>query len=806
MQKKSYNPLVSAIVSTYNSESFIEGCIHDLLNQTLFKKNELEIIVIDSASQQNEGLIVKKLMESHPQITYLRTPQRETIYGAWNRGIRLAQGKYITNANTDDRHKKDALEILAQTLESDPTISVAYADQLITNIPNQTFETATATNCFRWPQFSKDTLMEYCCIGPQPMWRNSIHTVQNMFFDEKFEIAGDYDFWLKIAKNHNFLKIDKILGLYYRSPKDENKEFFDSKRTKHETYLIRRKYFLDYNKDLCSSSVKKLITNKTKILFNASNFILDLHVTENINRHIEHLLWQISVLLEILGEEKISKNFSLRFLEFFKNFYMLDLHSKSIGSLHESKREHSNNFDNNINGEILFLTNIKNLIKEFIDNDSLSTNKIISKIEFHRATIQTFLAQRPTQLNVIDLEYHFFNLSLLLLKLGQITDARKICRDFYLAFGGSHKLAIIFKKSLLVPVRKNPLNDNCPLVSVVIPLYNQKIYLPEAVESVINQSYPKWELIIVNDGSTDDSLAAAHYLAKKYQNYSVRILNHDNKGKGFTRNRGIRESSGKYICVLDADDMLAPTYLSEAVNILNKSHDTGWVTPLTLQFGEANQIFYHFDFDLCEMLKICPSPVTSIFRRSLWEEVKEFDETMIDREDWEFWIKAAECGWTSKHTEDIQFLYRIQPKRFGEKNNINIQSKSQIVKKHPWWFNSFPPATMNCLYKQFSTCNFPNEIINQQNIKKISNLPSQKSLRFNIINSIIKNHIESVENTFDSKTTSFLRLANNYEKKRNVKKALKYLKLARKNAPRNKSVLKEVLDIKKRLYKHINYT
>jgi glycosyltransferase involved in cell wall biosynthesis len=100
--------LISAIVSTYNSEQFMRGCLEDLLAQTI--ADRMEIIVIDSASAQNEGAIVKEFQGRCGRIKYLRTPERESVYAAWNRGIKIAEGKYVTNANTDDRHRPDAFE------------------------------------------------------------------------------------------------------------------------------------------------------------------------------------------------------------------------------------------------------------------------------------------------------------------------------------------------------------------------------------------------------------------------------------------------------------------------------------------------------------------------------------------------------------------------------------------------------------------------------------------------------------------------------------------------------------------------
>ncbi|MBW4638131.1 MAG: glycosyltransferase [Gloeocapsa sp. UFS-A4-WI-NPMV-4B04] len=205
---------VSAIISTYNSEKFMRGCLQDLTEQTLYKKGELEIIVIDSASEQNEQAIVQEFQARYQNIFYIRTLERETLYTAWNCGIQAACGKYITNANTDDRHRPDALEVMANYLDGHPKAAFVYADQLITSVANDTWTTTEADKRWNWPSFSYTELERRCIIGSQPMWRNSLHEKYG-YFRSEFSCAGDYEFWLRIGKTENIIRLPQILGLYY---------------------------------------------------------------------------------------------------------------------------------------------------------------------------------------------------------------------------------------------------------------------------------------------------------------------------------------------------------------------------------------------------------------------------------------------------------------------------------------------------------------------------------------------------------------------------------------------------------------
>jgi glycosyltransferase involved in cell wall biosynthesis len=166
-------PLVTAIVSTYNSEKYIRGCLQDLQAQTIAE--QLEIIVVDSGSQQNEASIIKEFQEKYSNIRYIRTEARETIYSAWNRAAQEARGKYLTNANTDDRHRSDAFERMVHVLESNSDVALAYADAAVTEQENASFDHAPVNACFRWPEFDARRLFAVCYIGPQPMWRRSLH-------------------------------------------------------------------------------------------------------------------------------------------------------------------------------------------------------------------------------------------------------------------------------------------------------------------------------------------------------------------------------------------------------------------------------------------------------------------------------------------------------------------------------------------------------------------------------------------------------------------------------------------------------
>jgi len=227
--------MVTAIVSTFNAERFIRGCLEDLESQTI--ADRLEIVVIDSCSDQNERAIVEEFKQQYENIKYIRTEKRESVYAAWNRGIKIAHGKYVTNANTDDRHCPDAFERMANILERRPDIALVYADAIKTETANEYLGRHTKTGIFHWYDWDRDVLLNKgCFIGPQPMWRRSVHDVYG-FFDESLISSGDYEFWLRISQTHDFFHLKMPLGLYHDRPDSIEHHNIDIRREEDQRIL-----------------------------------------------------------------------------------------------------------------------------------------------------------------------------------------------------------------------------------------------------------------------------------------------------------------------------------------------------------------------------------------------------------------------------------------------------------------------------------------------------------------------------------------------------------------------------------------
>lgn len=191
-------------------------------------------------------------------------------------------------------------------------------------------------------------------------------------------------------------------------------------------------------------------------------------------------------------------------------------------------------------------------------------------------------------------------------------------------------------------------------VSVVIPCYNYAHYLPEAINSALAQDYPNIEVIVVDDGSTDESAAVAGRYKDK-----VRLLRQSNKGLPAARNAGIRAASGEFVLCLDADDRILAGFCTCTAPVLANNPEVGIVATGLRFFGAVNYTFVPRALSLQEHLAINQISCSSLFRKCDWDLVGGYDETMRDGfEDWEFWIRIRKAGRQLTVVPEVLFEYR----------------------------------------------------------------------------------------------------------------------------------------------------
>jgi glycosyltransferase involved in cell wall biosynthesis len=202
------------------------------------------------------------------------------------------------------------------------------------------------------------------------------------------------------------------------------------------------------------------------------------------------------------------------------------------------------------------------------------------------------------------------------------------------------------------------LKQSCPKVTVVIPCYNHGEFLDETVDSVLAQTFDDFEIIIVNDGSTDPGTVA---LLNRYLRPRTTVLHTLNGGVSSARNTGISRARGEYILPLDADDRIAPTYLEKAAAILDARPEVGIVYCDEEMFGEREGKWDHPEYDpVAELFDNLIHPA-ALFRKSDWERVGGYSPSFVyGWEDWDFWVSMTELNKQVSKIPEILYYYRVR--------------------------------------------------------------------------------------------------------------------------------------------------
>lgn len=196
------------------------------------------------------------------------------------------------------------------------------------------------------------------------------------------------------------------------------------------------------------------------------------------------------------------------------------------------------------------------------------------------------------------------------------------------------------------------------MVSVVVPCFNHGHFLKYTIQSVLASYYKDLEIIIVDDGSTDDSRIIAEELTTMFSN--VYYLFQENSGPSAARNNGISQAHGQYILPLDADDLIGPNYIGEAVKVLNSRPDVKVVYAEAEKFGAVNKRWNLKPFSPIALAMDNMIYVSAIYRKSDWTRVGGYTEDpVLVREDWEYWIKLLKDGGEVVKLPFVGFYYRI---------------------------------------------------------------------------------------------------------------------------------------------------
>ncbi len=234
------------------------------------------------------------------------------------------------------------------------------------------------------------------------------------------------------------------------------------------------------------------------------------------------------------------------------------------------------------------------------------------------------------------------------------------------------------QKFKFVPVQPTP------LVSVVIPNFNHALYLSAAIASVLAQSYPNVEIIVVDDGSTDESRA----VAARYGN-RIRYIWQENRGLSAARNTGIRAANGEYIGLLDADDLYEPHYLSTMITTLQANPEADGLYCGYQFVDQYNQPLPQIEARQIPTEQIYATlldgnffvPESVLVHQRCYASAGAFDETLRACEDWDMWLRI-----TRQHviigTDAVLTRHRVLAGSMSSDPMRMIDNRLAVLKKH----------------------------------------------------------------------------------------------------------------------------
>lgn len=224
-----------------------------------------------------------------------------------------------------------------------------------------------------------------------------------------------------------------------------------------------------------------------------------------------------------------------------------------------------------------------------------------------------------------------------------------------------------------------------PFVSVIIPTYNRSAYVKDAIESVLSQSYSNLEIIVVDDGSTDDTRDVITLFADR-----VRYFYQDNKGPSSARNMGISEATGDFVAFLDSDDLWRQDKLEKQLKLFGENSRLGLVASghdvinhrgehilsYILKPKELNQLHSR------RIIRNLFSTPSVLVRKSCFDSVGVFDEKLYFAEDWDMWLRIISAYDAAMVNEPLATIRNHQESITREYSDKNLADWESVIARH----------------------------------------------------------------------------------------------------------------------------
>ncbi len=528
--------MISVILPVHNTKRYIEQCIDSILNQTY---DDIEILAIDSSTDETTD-IIKGYLNQTNKIRHILDPNGSYGYKL-NLGIAEAKGDYLAIVDSDDYIMPDMLKTLLGEVEENQ-LDFVKSD---------------------FAEFKIDGDKEVVFNHMNNMWDPTYYD-QIIDFKEHEELLNmiSVSIWTGLYRT-DFVRDNKIK--LHESPAASFQDTGFSVFT--HVYANRVKYinkaFYKYRTDNADSSVKsqkkyKMIADEWRWIESqlrergvSSNIMMQIHLKKyssyfwNYDRLTDMARAMFSCyIFEEIQEEYIARNNKKYCPEFLRNQIREYLLSKVD---YEKITTDFEKLDAILSKGNVVLASAGVLGKRVIEYDAIKDiNGIVDICDAKEAS---FIVEGKERVVKKYADVDFAGRDIILANKNHYEEIKKT-----LVNNGADESRIhVFEYFMKYP------NDYSYDVSVIVPVYNASKYLSECIDSLVQQSLENTEIILVDDGSVDNSLEICNDYAKDYKN--VRVLHQENSGVTPARLYGVSESRGKYICFVDSDDWVESNYV-----------------------------------------------------------------------------------------------------------------------------------------------------------------------------------------------------------------------------------------------------
>lgn len=236
------------------------------------------------------------------------------------------------------------------------------------------------------------------------------------------------------------------------------------------------------------------------------------------------------------------------------------------------------------------------------------------------------------------------------------------------------------------------------LISVIISTYNQAQFIEETIKSILEQTYENFEVILVNNASTDNTKE----IVDKYSGDKFKIYHNKYCGLSASRNFGASKSSGDFILFIDGDDKISPDFLEKTSKVLEENPEIGFAYTDTQHFSGSNGSWSHPEYNFQNLLQQNFISSCSLIRKSAYDQSGGYDtDNWGYWEDWQEWIKLGSIGWYGKHIPEKLFYYRVHAKSgMQSKRNsmLSLVYRAFVISKFPKLYDEvFVESSKNIL-------------------------------------------------------------------------------------------------------------